>query len=39
MPRIVNGQIYPFEGSGLGLELSDGVLRHPDVVRRMTKAS
>ena len=23
MPRIEDGQIYPFEGSGLGLELTD----------------
>jgi len=38
MPRIENGVIYPFEGAGLGLELSDFVLDHPDVVRRKTEA-
>ena len=38
MARIENGQIYPFEGAGLGLELSDFVLDHPDVVRRTTGA-
>ena len=37
MPRIENGQIYPFEGAGLGLELSDYVLDNPDVIRRTTK--
>ncbi|CDN54633.1 Mandelate racemase [Neorhizobium galegae bv. officinalis bv. officinalis str. HAMBI 1141] len=36
MPRIENGQIYPFEGAGLGLELSDYVLDNPDVIRRTT---
>ena len=38
MPRIENGMIYPFEGAGLGLELSDFVLEHPDVIRRKTNA-
>lgn len=38
MPRIENGQIYPFEGAGLGLELSDFVLDHPEVIRRTTGA-
>ncbi len=38
MPRIENGVIYPFEGPGLGLELSDFVLKHPDVIRRKTDA-
>ena len=38
MPRIENGMIYPFEGAGLGLELSDFVLNHPDVIRRKTDA-
>ncbi|SMF02370.1 L-alanine-DL-glutamate epimerase [Xaviernesmea oryzae] len=36
MPRIENGRIYPFEGAGLGLELSDYVLDNPDVIRRTT---
>ncbi|GGA86145.1 dehydratase [Brucella endophytica] len=36
MPRIENGQIYPFEGVGLGLELSDYVLGNSDVIRRTT---
>ncbi|HCH72756.1 MAG TPA: dehydratase [Ochrobactrum sp.] len=38
MPRIEKGVIYPFEGAGLGLELSGFVLDHPDVVRRKTEA-
>ncbi len=36
MPRIEKGVIYPFEGAGLGLKLSDFVLENPDVVRRKT---
>lgn len=36
MPRIENGQIYPFAGAGLGLELSDYVLEHKNVIRRKT---
>lgn len=36
MPHIENGQIYPFTGAGLGLELSDFVLKHKDVIRRKT---
>jgi L-alanine-DL-glutamate epimerase-like enolase superfamily enzyme len=36
MPRIEAGQIYPFEGPGLGLELSDAVLGNKDAVRRTT---
>jgi hypothetical protein len=36
MPRIEKGMIYPFEGAGLGLELSDYVLHNPDVQRRTT---
>ncbi len=39
MPRIEKGVIYPFEGAGLGLELSDFVLDHPDVIRHSTKAA
>lgn len=39
MPRIENGEIYPFEGAGLGLELSDFVLNHPEVIRRSTEAA
>ncbi|MFT4151887.1 MAG: mandelate racemase/muconate lactonizing enzyme family protein [Paracoccaceae bacterium] len=39
MPRIENGVIHPFEGPGLGLELSDFVLNHPDVIRRTTDAA
>ena len=38
MPRIENGQIYPFEGPGLGTALSDFVLHHPDLIRRVTRA-
>ncbi|MBA8820063.1 dehydratase [Ochrobactrum sp. P6BS-III] len=38
MPRIENGLIYPFEGAGLGLSLSEFVLGHPDVIRRKTNA-
>ncbi|MDE1991107.1 MAG: mandelate racemase/muconate lactonizing enzyme family protein [Rhizobiaceae bacterium] len=36
MPRIENGLIYPFQGAGLGLELSEFVLEHKDVIRRKT---
>jgi L-alanine-DL-glutamate epimerase-like enolase superfamily enzyme len=36
MPRIVDGHILPFEGSGLGLELSPFVLDNPDAVIRRT---
>jgi L-alanine-DL-glutamate epimerase-like enolase superfamily enzyme len=39
MPRIENGQIYPFAGAGLGLELSEFVLTHKDAVRRTTEAA
>ncbi|HTN60188.1 MAG TPA: mandelate racemase/muconate lactonizing enzyme family protein, partial [Devosia sp.] len=39
MPRIENGQIYPFAGAGLGLELSEFVLTHKDAVRRVTEAA
>lgn len=39
MPRIENGQIYPFEGAGLGLELSDYVLGNSEVIRQATKGS
>lgn len=39
MPRIENGVIYPFEGAGLGLELSDYTLNHPDVIRRQSGAA
>ena len=38
MPRIENGRIYPFEGPGLGLELSEAVLHDPEAVRRKTTA-
>jgi len=38
MPRIENGQIHPLEGPGLGLALSEAVLHHPGVVRRVTQA-
>ncbi len=38
MPRIENGLIYPFEGAGLGLELSEFVLKHKEVIRRKTDA-
>ncbi|MEI5676755.1 mandelate racemase/muconate lactonizing enzyme family protein [Mesorhizobium sp. CGMCC 1.15528] len=38
MPRIENGLIYPFAGAGLGLELSEFVLKHKDVIRRKTDA-
>jgi galactonate dehydratase len=37
MPRIADGHIYPFEGAGLGLELSPFVLDHPDAVIRNTR--
>jgi galactonate dehydratase len=36
MPRIENGQIYPFAGPGLGLELSEFVLTNKDAVRRVS---
>ncbi|HTM79008.1 MAG TPA: mandelate racemase/muconate lactonizing enzyme family protein, partial [Devosia sp.] len=36
MPRIENGQIYPFAGAGLGLELSEFELTNKDAVRRKT---
>jgi galactonate dehydratase len=39
MPRIEDGQIYPFEGPGLGLELSDAVLGNKDAVKRTTTAA
>lgn len=39
MPRIEGGMIHPFEGPGLGLELSEAVLAHPDVIRRRTEAA
>ncbi|MCP1711332.1 L-alanine-DL-glutamate epimerase-like enolase superfamily enzyme [Kerstersia gyiorum] len=38
MPHIEAGHIHPFEGAGLGLELSEFVLTHPDVIRRRTEA-
>jgi len=38
MPRIEAGRIYPFEGPGLGLELSEAVLGDKTAVRRLTKA-
>jgi L-alanine-DL-glutamate epimerase-like enolase superfamily enzyme len=37
MPRIEAGRIYPFEGPGLGLALSDAVLTDKEAVRRITK--
>jgi L-alanine-DL-glutamate epimerase-like enolase superfamily enzyme len=36
MPRIEAGHIFPFEGAGLGLELSPFVLDHPEAVIRKT---
>ena len=39
MPRIENGFIYPLEGPGLGLELSEGLLADPDIVVLRTDAS
>lgn len=39
MPKIEMGQIYPFEGAGLGFELSGYVLNNPDVIRRTTSVS
>lgn len=36
MPHIANGHIHPFEGAGLGLELSPFVLDNPDAVIRRT---
>ena len=36
MPRIEAGHIHPFEGPGLGLELTPWVLDHPDAVIRRT---
>ena len=38
MPRIEAGMVYPMQGPGLGLELSDFVLTHPEVIRRKTEA-
>jgi galactonate dehydratase len=37
MPHIADGHIYPFEGAGLGIELSPFVLDHPDAVIRSTR--
>jgi L-alanine-DL-glutamate epimerase-like enolase superfamily enzyme len=37
MPRIEAGRIYPFEGPGLGLALSEAVLTDKEAVRRITK--
>lgn len=39
MPRIEDGHIHPFEGAGLGLELSPYVLQHPDAIVRKTSAA
>lgn len=39
MPRIENGVIHPFAGPGLGLELSDAVLGHPEVIRRISRGA
>jgi L-alanine-DL-glutamate epimerase-like enolase superfamily enzyme len=36
MPRIADGHIYPFQGAGLGLELSPFVLDNTDAVVRRT---
>lgn len=36
MPRIEQGHIYPFEGAGLGLELTPYVLDHPDAIVERT---
>lgn len=36
MPHIADGHIHPFEGAGLGLELSPFVLDNPDAVIRRT---
>jgi galactonate dehydratase len=36
MPRIADGHIYPFQGAGLGLELSPFVLDNADAVIRST---
>lgn len=36
MPRIEKGHIYPFEGAGLGLELTPYVLDHPDAIVERT---
>jgi hypothetical protein len=32
MPRIEDGHIYPFAGSGPGVELVPFVLKHPDAM-------
>ena len=32
MPVIADGFIHPFEGSGLGLELTPFVLGHPEAI-------
>ncbi len=39
MPRIEKGHIYPFEGAGLGLELTPYVLDHPDAIVERTTAT
>ena len=39
MPRIKDGHIYPFDGAGLGLELSPFVLDHAEAVIRQTTAT
>jgi L-alanine-DL-glutamate epimerase-like enolase superfamily enzyme len=36
MPRIEHGHIYPFEGAGLGLELSPYVFAHDEVIIEKT---
>jgi galactonate dehydratase len=36
MPHIADGHIHPFEGAGLGLELSPFVLNNPSAVIRRT---
>ena len=37
MPRIENGFIHPFEGPGLGLELSSFVMDNPERIQQITK--
>ena len=39
MPRIEDGHIYPFDGAGLGLELSPFVLDQAEAVIRQTTAT
>lgn len=39
MPRIEDGFIYPFEGPGLGLELSETLLSNPDTIVIRTDAA